>query len=192
MLWDAARSVPIYTVLVENIALFVFDRCHNGHYFQAFSVPGGYRRRSCLSFPAKSSAEFWGGTASLNHVSWVRGWPAPAAARSDDRRDVWADRGRGAPARGMMSSTMDRISNKFKLVRSQSIGVGMGGEGGKVVVRAEGRPAQIVLLDERRVELTVQPRLYAGELLDLVASQCGLKVQYRLVLFLLCTGTVPA
>lgn len=92
----------------------------------------------------------------------------------------------------MMSSTMDRISNKFKLVRSQSIGVGMGGEGGKVVVRAEGRPAQIVLLDERRVELTVQPRLYAGELLDLVASQCGLKVQYRLVLFFLCTGTVPA
>ena len=77
----------------------------------------------------------------------------------------------------MMSTTMDRISNKFKLVRSQSIGVGMGGEGGKgVVVRTEGRPAQIVLLDERRLELTVQPRLYAGELLDLVATQCGLKV----------------
>jgi hypothetical protein len=76
----------------------------------------------------------------------------------------------------MMTSTMDRISNKFKLVRSQSIGVGMGGEGGKVGVRAEGRPAQIVLLDERRVELALQPRLYAGELLDLVASQCALKV----------------
>ena len=64
---------------------------------------------------------------------------------------------------------MDRISNKFKLVRSQSIGVGMGGEakssmagpggGGGGVTRApvtEGRTAQIILLDERRVELQVQ------------------------------------
>ena len=47
------------------------------------------------------------------------------------------------------------------------------------VVRPEGgRTAQIVLLDDRRLELTIQPRLYAGELLDLVATQSGLKVVY--------------
>ena len=72
---------------------------------------------------------------------------------------------------------MDRISNKFKLVRSQSIGIGMGGES-KAPNRppvTEGRTAQIILLDERRLELTIQPRLYAGELLDLVSSQSGLK-----------------
>merc|ERR1719209_1353094 len=72
---------------------------------------------------------------------------------------------------------MDRISNKLKLVRSQSMGVGMGGQTGeaKVVARPEGRPTQIVLLDDRRLELVVQPRLYAGELLDLIASHCQLK-----------------
>ena len=77
----------------------------------------------------------------------------------------------------MMATTMDRISNKLKLVRSQSMGVGMGGQVGeaKVVPRTDGRPTQVVLLDERRLELTVQSRLYAGELLDLVASQCGLR-----------------
>ena len=69
---------------------------------------------------------------------------------------------------------MDRLSSKFKLVRSQSIGVGMGGEA-KVVNRPDGRTAQIVLLDERRLELTIQTRLYAGELLDMVATQSGLK-----------------
>ena len=76
-----------------------------------------------------------------------------------------------------MPTTMDRISNKLKLVRSQSMGVGMGGQAGeaKVVARPEGRPTQVVLLDERRLELNVQSRLYAGELLDLVASQCGLR-----------------
>merc|ERR1719328_379266 len=72
---------------------------------------------------------------------------------------------------------MDRISNKLKLVRFQSMGVGMGGQTGeaKVVARPEGRATQVVLLDDRRLELVVQPRLYAGELLDLVASQCGLR-----------------
>ena len=82
---------------------------------------------------------------------------------------------------------MDRISNKFKLVRSQSIGVGMGGGEPKstpavpgsqtrpAVAASEGRTAQIILLDERRLELQVAPRLFAGELLDLVASQSGLK-----------------
>ena len=82
---------------------------------------------------------------------------------------------------------MDRISNRFKLVRSQSIGVGMGGgepkstpavPGGQtrpVAATSEGRTAQIILLDERRLELQVSPKLFAGELLDLVASQSGLK-----------------
>ena len=56
-----------------------------------------------------------------------------------------------------MPTTMDRISNKLKLVRSQSMGVGMGGQAGeaKVVARPEGRPTQVVLLDERRLELNV-------------------------------------
>jgi len=78
---------------------------------------------------------------------------------------------------------MDRISNKFKLVRSQSIGVGMSGEnkatamGSRPMTAAstDGRSAQIVLLDERRIEVLIQPRLHAGELLDLVAQQSGLK-----------------
>jgi len=80
---------------------------------------------------------------------------------------------------------MDRLQNKLRLVRSQSMGVGVGQGGGqgdtKVVSRpdqrtgSDGRATQIVLLDDRRLELVVQPRLYAGELLDLVASQCGLR-----------------
>ena len=71
------------------------------------------------------------------------------------------------------------MSNKLKLVRSQSMGVGMGGGGDKVPrpelrpragTNEHGRQASIVLLDERRLEMHIQPRLYAGELLDLVAS----------------------
>lgn len=80
--------------------------------------------------------------------------------------------------------TMDKLSNKLRLVRSQSMGVGMGagagaGNDAKVMRRtpshSEGRSAAIVLLDERRLEMLIQPRLYAGELLDLVASHCQLK-----------------
>ena len=84
-----------------------------------------------------------------------------------------------------LGETMDRLQNKLKLVRSQSMGVGVGQGVGlgdpKLVPRPEqrsdkeGRPTQIVLLDDRRLELVVQPRLFAGELLDLVASQCGLR-----------------
>ncbi len=86
---------------------------------------------------------------------------------------------------------MDKLSNKLRLVRSQSMGVGMSGAGGGISGAAaaarrtpagsssssgqEGRPASIVLLDERRLEMVIQPRLYAGELLDLVASHCGLR-----------------
>lgn len=39
----------------------------------------------------------------------------------------------------------------------------------------EGRRIQIVLLDERRFEILVKPKLYAGELLDMVASYFNLK-----------------
>ena len=95
---------------------------------------------------------------------------------------------------------MDKLSNKLRLVRSQSMGVGVGnsgvmsagdksgpnggGQGHSGAAHAmrrapphsaEGRSASIVLLDERRLEMLVQPRLYAGELLDLVASHCQLK-----------------
>lgn len=79
---------------------------------------------------------------------------------------------------------MDKLSNKLRLVRSQSMGVGMGGVAvhpDKMPVmrrtpsHADGRTASIVLLDERRLEMLIQPRLYAGELLDLVASHCQLK-----------------
>ena len=78
---------------------------------------------------------------------------------------------------------MERIQNKLKLVRSQSMGVGVGQGGAgdnKPAVRSqhdskEGRVTQIVLLDDRRLELVVHSRLYAGELLDLVAGQCGLR-----------------
>ena len=54
-------------------------------------------------------------------------------------------------------------------------GVGQGQEGPKVGSRTEGRVTQVVLLDDRRLEMMVQPRLYAGELLDIVASHCGLR-----------------
>ena len=76
------------------------------------------------------------------------------------------------------------MSNKLKLVRSQSMGVGMGGGGDKVPrpelrpragTNEHGRQASIVLLDERRLEMHIQPRLYAGELLDLVASHIQVK-----------------
>ena len=102
---------------------------------------------------------------------------------------------------------MDKLSTKLRLVRSQSMGVGMGGSGlaggnnnnnnnnsdnkmSSAIMRRTaagadrhmdgvggggGRSAAIVLLDERRLEMLIQPRLYAGELLDLVASHCNLK-----------------
>ncbi|XP_030829101.1 FERM domain-containing protein 4A isoform X3 [Strongylocentrotus purpuratus] len=40
---------------------------------------------------------------------------------------------------------------------------------------SEGRRTQVVLLDDRRVELLVQPKLLSGDLLDLVASYFNLK-----------------
>ncbi len=94
---------------------------------------------------------------------------------------------------------MDKLSNKLRLVRSQSMGVGMGSSGAasasaagdkvhgphgvhqpqpgvrRTPSQSEGRSASIVLLDERRLEMLVQPRLYAGELLDLVAAHCQLR-----------------
>ena len=72
---------------------------------------------------------------------------------------------------------MEKLQNRLKLVRSQSIGQGVGQtqDGPKVGGRAEGRVTQVVLLDDRRLEMLVQPRLYAGELLDIVASHCGLR-----------------
>ena len=59
----------------------------------------------------------------------------------------------------------------------------MGGGGDKMPTNmrrnesggSSGRQASIVLLDERRLEMHIQPRLYAGELLDLVASHIQLK-----------------
>ena len=53
-----------------------------------------------------------------------------------------------------------------------------GGGGGGSSETSEvtaGRPASVILLDERRLELHIQPRMYAGELLDLVASHCQLR-----------------
>ena len=110
---------------------------------------------------------------------------------------------------------MDKISNRLRLVRSQSMGVGMGVANDKISMAAAaagrtvhssqqnhthgdvpnnqgintgvhgsstgnqinnaGRNASIILLDERRLEMVIQPRLYAGELLDLIASHCQLK-----------------
>ena len=72
---------------------------------------------------------------------------------------------------------MEKLQNRLKLVRSQSMGqgVGQGQEGPKVGGRGEGRVTQVVLLDDRRLEMMVQSRLYAGELLDIVASHCGLR-----------------
>jgi hypothetical protein len=40
---------------------------------------------------------------------------------------------------------------------------------------SEGRKTQVVLLDERHLEILIQPKLYAGELLDIVASHFNLK-----------------
>ncbi|GFT76248.1 FERM domain-containing protein 4B [Nephila pilipes] len=40
---------------------------------------------------------------------------------------------------------------------------------------SEGRRSQVVLLDERRLDIVIQSRLYAGELLDIVASHFNLK-----------------
>ncbi|GIY15415.1 hypothetical protein CDAR_8672 [Caerostris darwini] len=45
----------------------------------------------------------------------------------------------------------------------------------KVTQMSEGRRSQVVLLDERRLDIIVQSRLYAGELLDIVASHFNLK-----------------
>ena len=109
---------------------------------------------------------------------------------------------------------MDKISNRLRLVRSQSMGVGMGVSNDKISmavaaarrtvhsqqnhvhgdvpnnqtsntgvhgsnpgnpINNAGRNASVILLDERRLEMVIQPRLYAGELLDLIASHCQLK-----------------
>ncbi|QQP56060.1 Uncharacterized protein FKW44_000607 [Caligus rogercresseyi] len=51
----------------------------------------------------------------------------------------------------------------MKVSRSESLG------------SRSGRPASVVLLDERRLELHLQPRLLGGELLDLVCAHVGLK-----------------
>lgn len=40
---------------------------------------------------------------------------------------------------------------------------------------SEGRRSQIVLLDERRLEIVIQPKLFAGELLDIVSSHFNIK-----------------
>ncbi|XP_054710286.1 uncharacterized protein LOC129219988 [Uloborus diversus] len=40
---------------------------------------------------------------------------------------------------------------------------------------SEGRRSQVILLDERRLDIIIQSRLYAGELLDIVASHFNLK-----------------
>ncbi|GIX99600.1 FERM domain-containing protein 4B [Caerostris darwini] len=40
---------------------------------------------------------------------------------------------------------------------------------------SEGRQSQVVLLDERRLDILIKPKLYAGELLDMVASHFNLK-----------------
>ncbi|XP_042901575.1 uncharacterized protein [Parasteatoda tepidariorum] len=47
--------------------------------------------------------------------------------------------------------------------------------GTKVFQMSEGRRSQVVLLDERRLDLIIQSRLYGGELLDIVASHFNLK-----------------
>lgn len=39
----------------------------------------------------------------------------------------------------------------------------------------EGRHCQVVLLDERRLEILIKPKLYAGDLLDMVASHFSIK-----------------
>ena len=52
---------------------------------------------------------------------------------------------------------------------------GGGGGSSETSEVTAGRPASVILLDERRLELHIQPRMYAGELLDLVASHCQLR-----------------
>ena len=91
---------------------------------------------------------------------------------------------------------MDKLSTKLKLVRSQSMGVGMGGGGDKLPLNLRPRPnhstlngleqsrqASIVLLDERRLEMHIQPRLYAGELLDLVATHIQVSYLMEFIAF---------
>ena len=91
---------------------------------------------------------------------------------------------------------MDKLSTKLKLVRSQSMGVGMGGGGDKLPLNLRPRPnhstlngleqsrqASIVLLDERRLEMHIQPRLYAGELLDLVATHIQVSFLMEFIAF---------
>ncbi|XP_013775714.1 FERM domain-containing protein 4B-like [Limulus polyphemus] len=40
---------------------------------------------------------------------------------------------------------------------------------------AEGKRSQVVLLDNHNLDILIQPKLYAGELLDMVASHFSLK-----------------
>lgn len=40
---------------------------------------------------------------------------------------------------------------------------------------SEGRQSQVVLLDDRRLDILIKPKLYAGELLDMVSSHFSLK-----------------
>lgn len=40
---------------------------------------------------------------------------------------------------------------------------------------SEGRRTQVVLLDDRRLDIVVQPKLFVNELLNIVASHCHLK-----------------
>ncbi|XP_076341372.1 FERM domain-containing protein 4B-like isoform X2 [Tachypleus tridentatus] len=39
----------------------------------------------------------------------------------------------------------------------------------------EGRQSQVVLLDGRRLDILIQPKLYTAELLDMVSSHLNLK-----------------
>ncbi|GFR68282.1 FERM domain-containing protein 4A-like [Elysia marginata] len=43
---------------------------------------------------------------------------------------------------------------------------------------AEGRKSQVILLDERRLDIIIQPKLYASDLLDLVASHFKLREKH--------------
>ena len=58
---------------------------------------------------------------------------------------------------------------------SDKMSGGGGGGSSETSEVTAGRPASVILLDERRLELHIQPRMYAGELLDLVASHCQLR-----------------
>ncbi|XP_077540063.1 uncharacterized protein LOC144152608 isoform X3 [Haemaphysalis longicornis] len=46
---------------------------------------------------------------------------------------------------------------------------------GSLLKMSDGRRSQVVLLDERRLDILIQPRLYACDLLDMVASHFNLK-----------------